>query len=218
LNEYSRLISLVSNHFAQIGVRYALAGGLAASLYRETIRTTDDIDFIISYGESDIKKLNILANKISRKVELVRKAELEGGPLFAIKRKSTEVVLIRLLDKDNPKLLPIDLLLVNNKWVPKALDRSLMLSNSTLEIPVISPEDLILAKLISLQNRTDRLQDAQDIREILLAQQNIDWSYLKLELVRHAVTIPEQFKGYFPQKFEKICKSIKRTLSVSSKL
>lgn len=210
LPEYSELISAVSEHLSDAKIQYALVGGLAASLYRSTIRATDDIDFIVSYGEEATTELASLGQKLTRKIVSVRKAELEGGPLFAIKRKSTPIVLVRLVDQENPRYLPLDFILANNPWVPAALNRAAPMTTPIPGLPLISAEDLIIAKLIALQSRPDRLQDAQDVKEILVTQDAIDWSYLKHELVRHAVLVPQQFKDYFPETLEKILKGVRR--------
>jgi len=75
----------------------------------------------------------------------------------------------------------------------------------------IGLEDLILTKLIALRKCPDRIQDAQDVLEIVTAREDRDWMYLNQELTRHCVTIPEQFKGYFPERIEQIVRKVRRT-------
>jgi len=99
--KFRQLISAVSEHLNQTGVPYALAGGLAASLYRNSIRATDDIEFIIGYREEAATELTPLADKIQRKVVSAREANLAGGPLFAIKQKTFPSLLCGLLIKSS---------------------------------------------------------------------------------------------------------------------
>lgn len=69
-------------------VRYALAGGLVASLYRREERLTKDLDFLIFSESKSLEKATQIIRSLGLKSHVIRKADLEGGPLFAIKRKN----------------------------------------------------------------------------------------------------------------------------------
>ena len=100
-------------------VTYSLAGGLVASLYREEERLTKDLDFLILAENSSFA----LANKILAQLKLtpvrITRAELEGGPMHAIKSKNTPVWMVCGTSKDLQQIR-VDFLLPEFPWFQKA--------------------------------------------------------------------------------------------------
>ena len=69
-------------------LRYALAGGIAASIYRLEPRTTIDVDFFLVTPNGTAQLAVELVRAVGLKEQVARQAEFDGGPPFAIKRKS----------------------------------------------------------------------------------------------------------------------------------
>jgi hypothetical protein len=92
----------------------------------------------------------------------------------------------------------IDILLPDLPWVSKAVKRAQhnRLDLGFAAVPVITPEDLIIAKCYSLRNSPDRFQDLDDIKEIFINIQDLDRDYLESSLQELDLVIPEQVVGF----------------------
>ena len=157
---------------------FALCGALATIPFYPTPRATKDIDFVIATKNPEnairvISELNLTPNPI-------RRAELDGGPLFAVKNKSSPVAVVIGKDPAHPDAIGLDILLGSNIWVPSAVDRAQGNVREILgqKLPVITPEDLLLTKLITYSKKPDRKSDLQDIRVLLRNVADLDWTYL----------------------------------------
>jgi hypothetical protein len=95
----------------------------------------------------------------------------------------------------------VDILLPELPWVSEAVTRAQYnrLNLGFAKVPVITPEDLIIAKCYALQNEPDRFQDLDDIKEILLAVEDLDYDYLHSRLARLSVLTPAPLQGITPR-------------------
>ena len=176
-------------------IRFALAGGLVASLYRNQPRATADIDFAVWLHDDAIAK-DIL-NTLGLLAHRLRKAQLEGGPAFAIKRENTPVYM--LCGRASGAEIGVDLILLSVPWVNSALDRAQAnrVDFGFGGVPCLTVEDLLLSKLYAVNNQPTRFMDLDDIRSILESEVSVDWVYLR-DQVRHlALTIPEAVRPWF---------------------
>lgn len=177
-------------------VSYALAGGVVASLYREEERLTRDLDFIFFSKHSEslcsevLKELNLIPVPLT-------KAELEGGPLHAIKRKSTPVWMI-CGTSNEPSQVRVDFLLPSIPWCEKALERAVRVDFGFGKIPCLTVEDFLLSKLFSLANRSDRFKDLDDLQAIFRAKSKLDLTYLSDRMVELKLRIPQVLKKDAP--------------------
>ncbi len=69
------------------GIRFAVAGGFAADLYRSEPRMTMDVDLAIVADDGEARARQLLTG-LGYRAAVARKADLAGGPLFAIKAKN----------------------------------------------------------------------------------------------------------------------------------
>lgn len=179
-----------------LGEPFALCGALATIPYYSTPRATNDIDFVIGNQAPDkaisvIKELSLAPNPLTR-------AELDGGPQFAIKNKSSPVAVVIGKDPKNKDGIGFDILLPSNIWVPSAVERA---QNNVLnilghDVPVITKEDLLLSKLLTYSKRPDRKNDLLDIRMILSAEiQTLDLEYLNERAMKYALTKSDLLLG-----------------------
>ena len=189
---------------------YAIAGGMAASVYRDEERLTKDVDFVIS-GGGDLKTLaRQMLDELGLKAMPARKADLDGGPLFAIKKKNTPVMLF--IGRDPEKVAPgVDFLLPDNPWVPRALVRAEqnLLDWGFQKLPTLTVEDVIVAKLIA-SKRKDREQDILDLRAIFRAKHELDFTYLIARMKEFRLTLPKSVLDDSPLELVRASKRVKR--------
>lgn len=151
--------------FERLGIPYALIGGLAVSVHGIP-RPTHDLDFTIALDRGRIIELFDAAIQLGYTVseEFARGwVDQVGG-----------MPLVRVRQWLRGRSVDIDIFLAETR-----LQESLLARRSRLEVDgvpawVVSPEDLILLKLIA-----SRPRDIGDVMDILMAQGQLDEEYLR---------------------------------------
>ena len=64
------------------------------------------------------------------------------------------------------------------------------------KVPVITPEDLIIAKCYALRNSPDRFQDLDDLKSIFQSRIELDRIYLRRQLSEMNLSIPDAVKKH----------------------
>lgn len=180
-------------------VPFAVAGGFAAGLYRAEPRVTMDVDFGValdrdaeSVGKDILSELRLIPGTL-------RAAELAGGPLFAIKRKSTPVVMLvgRAEGKRNGG---IDLMLPSIPWVRGAVKRAgdNLADFGFGPVPVLRVEDVILSKLYALQGNV-RAKDLDDLHSIMDSKRELDLAFLRTQIQTLNLKLPSAGKELVPE-------------------
>lgn len=180
-------------------IRFAVAGGMAASLYRLEVRTTKDLDFLIFVEGKSEQKAQEVIGKFNLNVTLVRRADLEGGPLHAIKRKSTEpMIVVGRRDKE----IGLDFILPTMPWFENALNRAekKVIDYGSVKAPTLTAEDVIIAKLYAVKNSSSRFQDLDDLKSIFEANHTLDINYLDDEMRRLGLGLPKAIVEFAPEK------------------
>jgi hypothetical protein len=196
------------------GARYALAGGLVASLYRKNIRMTRDVDFLFFTGAGSETEARKTLKACGLQVSELRKADLEGGPLHAIKSKSTPILLLAGRTPGSAtgsaNGVGVDFLLPGFPWFDKALERAEKnhVDFGFGKLPCLTAEDVLLSKFYSAFNRADRFQDFDDIKEICLYQHELDLNYLTDQIRELELRIPAVLKDSVPGILWKTSKSL----------
>jgi hypothetical protein len=188
-----KLLEIISAELNSSACSYVLCGGLAASLYRDRPRLTNDVDIAISLGEYDESKefaLSILK-------QLGAKTSLGWIPGLKERKINTMALVIGQFDQHDYEAT-IDILLPNLPWVENAIERG---SNHKIDfkfsvVPTITIEDLILAKLFALSIEPDRFQDIDDLKSIFLHNKKMDFSYLVSEMKNLKLEIPKVLHEY----------------------
>jgi predicted nucleotidyltransferase len=201
-------------------LRFALAGGMIASIYRQNERTTNDLDFLIlTEGETEdsaqtiLKEFNLVPHSI-------RKADLEGGPMFAIKRKNTPVLIIAGRPKEGDNRIGLDFILPSMPWFESALIRAEhnRIDFGFAKVPSLSIEDVIISKFYSLRNDSRRFNDLDDLKSIFGAHYNLDLAYLCGQMQLLKIRVPEAIEDFAPKVLvmtsKKIMREIRRRLKV----
>lgn len=102
-------------------ITYALAGGLATSIYRNEKRTTEDLDFLLYSSSGSEKIAKDILISLNLDVRETRKASLEGGPRHAVKRNSTPACI--LVGRKEGEI-GIDFIMPEIPWFKNALNRA----------------------------------------------------------------------------------------------
>jgi hypothetical protein len=94
----------------------------------------------------------------------------------------------------------VDILLPGLPWVPAAVARAQhnIIDLGFADVPVITPEDLIVAKCFAVRNAPDRFQDLDDLKELLTHVKDLDIDYTRRALQLHGLAIPEPVRKFAP--------------------
>lgn len=200
-------------------VKFAVAGGFAAALYRLEPRLTMDVDLTI-LSEAQGQAIGVAVLKaIGLEAGIARQADLAGGPLFAIRRKSTPPCIIVGRTKGEIGKEGIDILLPSIPWVPRAVERAQAneVDFGFGPVPTLSLEDVILSKLYALNGAQLRAKDLDDLQCIFEAGHAIDEAYIAGQMDSLDITIPREAKPLLPQSILQLVKDSVRSRRSRSK-
>lgn len=182
-------------------VQFALAGGFAAGTYRDQHRFTNDIDFLLVGAGDEQEIAQSIIETLGLTPSLARKADLEGGPLFAIKKKNTSVWAVIGRSEKDKSASGLDFLLPNIPWIGQAVinAQNNQISYGGTLVPTVTVEDLIIAKLFALKNNSTRFKDLDDLKSIFLAQNKIDISYVVGRMQEFKLLVPKELGEFCPE-------------------
>lgn len=174
-----------------VEIDWALCGGVAACLYRETPRHTGDIDITLIAQKPDQEKE--FAEQILLKLGFQPKAGWitdQSGKLI----KKQALVIGR--DERPGGYAGIDFILPVLPWVHNATIKAQnnLIDYGFAKLPTITKEDLIVAKLYALNGTPERKYDLDDILSILTANKNLDFSFIQSQVLEFQLSIPEEIE------------------------
>jgi len=207
------LKSLFQNAVAEFrrrDVMFAVAGGFAMDLYRREPRLTMDIDFAVMTQKGNTAVAVEILEKLGLHAGLIREADLAGGPLFAIRRKSTPPCMVVGRPSGNPSGEGVDILLPAIPWVEMALKRAQvnLVDFGFGAVPVLTIEDAILSKLHALKRL--RAKDLDDLQSIFEAGHEIDIAYLAGQIRFLGIAVPRQAEPFLPDSVVRLCRDAAR--------
>jgi len=186
--------------FEALPCKYCLIGGHAASLYRSQERLTKDVDFAL------LADTPLLSRELAeRAIELIGLRPMLGFiPASPKEQRRKAICMVTSVATNAQSKGVIDILLPELPWIARAVERaqSNKIDLGFKLVPVITPEDLILAKCYALRNSPDRFQDLDDIKEIFNSMDDLDTGYLKNSLVQHKLTIPKLVRKFAPKELK----------------
>jgi hypothetical protein len=193
------------------GVPFAVAGGFAMDLYRREPRLTMDVDLVILTGKEGVEVATSVLESLGLRAGVAREADLAGGPLFAIRRKSSKPCMVVGRPPDDPEGEGVDILLPEMPWIEPALHRA---QANEVDFgfgagPALTLEDAILSKLYAL-NRL-RAKDLDDLQSIFAADQEPDVPYLAGQMRRFGIVVPKQAEPFLPDWLLKLSRDIARS-------
>lgn len=165
MNELVETVKSFASLFSQLNVPYAIMGGWAVRLYGLP-RPTYDIDFTIGIVREDLPRLY---EKVEQAGYTVPEQFLAG---WIDSVAGMPLVKFRLYVEGNG--IDIDVFIAESDYQDEILKRRKHVEFQGLAIAFVSPEDLILLKLIAARHR-----DLGDIEDVLLAQPDLDEAYMR---------------------------------------
>jgi hypothetical protein len=191
-----RILKQAVTIFEKRGYKYCLIGGHAASLYRSQERLTRDVDFAIA-AEPLSRSRKLAAQAIEALGLKPVMGFIPASPGEAARRA---ICMVTSSPAKNEKKGIIDILLPELPWVLQAIERARhnRIDLGFALVPVITPEDLILAKCYALRNSPDRFQDLDDLKEILENVKDLDLDYLRFNLTKLGLSIPKPVQKFAP--------------------
>ena len=200
-------------------VSFAVAGGLAMSIYRLEQRLTQDIDIVLLAGEHTLEFAEEFISSFGLTPRIARRADLEGGPKFAIKRKNTKpyIVVGRVVEDAN--IPGLDFILPAMPWATGALRRAQenRLDYGFGPVPTLTFEDMILAKLQAIRDDSRRFKDFDDLQSAFAAAHPIDLKYLSGAMRVLDLSVPDALKESTPKALWQISRSVEKKMKRSAR-
>jgi hypothetical protein len=203
-----RLFKAAVRELRERRILFAVAGGLAADLYRSEPRLTMDVDLVILTEGSGTETAISVIEALGLHAGIARAADLAGGPLFAIRRRNTEPRMIVGRSPGKASSEGVDIILPSIPWAKSAVERgqSNQVDFGFGPVPALTLEDIILAKLYSLMATPLRAKDLDDLQSIFSSRPDLDLPYLAGQMQRIQITIPKAAKGFLPKPILQLCR------------
>jgi hypothetical protein len=159
------VLKVVVQRLENAGIPYMVTGSIAANFYAQP-RMTRDIDVVIKVDAGQIDKLHSLFNNDF----YVEKSSIEE----AMRNRS----LFNIIHSE--KVVKIDMIIMKDgEYRETEFSRRLKKKVNSLELFIVSPEDLILSKLYWARESHSEMQ-LGDVRNIILLNRNtLDFDYLR---------------------------------------
>lgn len=157
---FAPLLERLAAAFTAGGVRYMVIGGQAV-LQHGQARLTQDIDIAVGLGVEDWRRADALLQAAGF---TPRVADYESLALTAS----------ILLLADPVTAIPIDAALAGSPFEDAAFGRVVVQRIGTTDVAFVSPEDLVVQKLVAGRER-----DHDDVRRLLRVQKSLDRPYIE---------------------------------------
>ena len=128
-------------------IPFAVAGGFAADLYRREPRLTMDVDLVILVDKNAVDTASDVIRSLGLHPGVVREADLAGGPMFAIRRKSSKPCMVVGRKKGESSGEGVDILLPEIPWAEQAVTRAQdnQVDFGFGDVPTLTVEDVVIA-------------------------------------------------------------------------
>ena len=157
------VLKLVTHRLDAHAIPYMATGSIAAGHYAQP-RMTRDIDLVIDLVPDDAARVcEIFGDAFVCDPVAVRSA-IERRALFNLIHTDAIVKVDFVVRKDTP-------------YRQEEFRRRRLTTIDGQSIWIVSPEDLILSKLVWAKDSGSELQ-LRDVRGLMAAQPNVDWAYM----------------------------------------
>jgi hypothetical protein len=160
-----KTLQKVTERLERAGIPYMLTGSMALNFYGHP-RATNDFDIVIEIQGGDVDRLvNLFQGDFYISRDAVRQAVAQKGPFNII---------------DNETVFKVDLIVRKTGPYPtEQFKRKTLKELAGFKTYVISPEDLILAKLDWSRESLSEMQE-RDVRNLLnLLKKELDYDYME---------------------------------------
>jgi hypothetical protein len=168
----------ISNELSKRGIEFMVVGAIASSIYGRP-RFSRDLDIAISVQGKEKELLDLVRSPDKFRVIYPDRSLSRDEPALESPEDINRVNVIKLRDKQNGAL--IDLLLVRGNssiygLTKDSFSRARMFDGRKQKLSVVSPEDLILMKLVSRRPST---ADFDDMFTVMVRNyKSLDGDYL----------------------------------------
>lgn len=199
-----KLLELASRALESYDSCYAVAGGLAASLYRISPRLTKDVDIAIAVGGKE--NTVTVAQQILSDLGLPSALGWIAGGEGKIDGSIALVIGKAGVDEYDAS---IDFLLPSLPWVEQGIVRAQenKIDFGFAKLATLTPEDLIVAKVFALAVEPNRFQDLDDLQSIFRAENNLEVDYIASQFARLSLSLPKELYSVAPKL---LCESAKK--------
>lgn len=164
MSEEIEVLKLVIERLESAGIDYMITGSIALALYA-TPRMTRDIDIVVQIS---VKEVNVVIDLFQDDFYIMRESVKE-----AVQNEGMFNII------HNDSLVKIDLIVrKSSEYRKEEFARRQTTNIDGLKINVVSPEDLILSKLVWAKPSESELQ-YRDVRIMLRSCNNLNFEYLK---------------------------------------
>jgi hypothetical protein len=158
------VLELVTSRLDEAGVPYMITGSIAAGHYAQP-RFTRDIDLVVEIGPGDAERLAALFGEAFEcDVAAIRAAIARQG-MFNLIHTQAIVKVDFVVRKSRP-------------YRVEEFGRRRRVLIDGRSMWMVSPEDLVLSKLVWAKDSRSELQ-LSDVRQIIGAQPALDWPYVE---------------------------------------
>ncbi|MFH1263407.1 MAG: nucleotidyl transferase AbiEii/AbiGii toxin family protein [Pseudomonadota bacterium] len=185
----------------KVDCRFAVAGGIAANLFRSEPRLTQDVDLLLL--ADPIEKTEEIATRFLQKlgfeVGRAKVADLVQAQMMG--KKTTPVVLLVGREKGTKGEGGVDILLPKMAWVQGAIERAQhhRVDFGFGKLPTITIEDFIVSKLFALRDNPSRFKDLDDLQSLFGSNPSLDLVYLAGAFGRYHLTLPRELRRLAPK-------------------
>jgi predicted nucleotidyltransferase len=165
MTDLAQALRAFAELFEQMGIRYVVMGGLAVRVHGIP-RPTHDVDFTLAISRERLPELYARVRALGFTVP----QEYEGGWVDQV----AGMPLVKFRLYLHRRGVDIDAFLAETPFQEQILSRRQRVALDNLEVWLVSPEDLILLKLLA-----GRPRDIADIGDILFTQGRLDEAYLR---------------------------------------
>jgi hypothetical protein len=164
MDDQLRFLALIDERLNAARIPYMVTGSFAMAVYAIP-RMTRDIDLVIALAEQQVPALlQAFAADCYLERAAVEEA-LTGRGMFNAIHRAWHLKADFIVRKDEP-------------YRRVEFERRRQIGLGGQSYPVVTPEDLVLSKLCWRRESRSDLQ-LKDIEQILAAQPDIDWAYLR---------------------------------------
>jgi hypothetical protein len=167
------VLKLVTRRLDSAGLVYLITGSIAAGVYGQP-RMTRDIDIVaVLYPPHALRLAELLAPDFICDVDVMRDAIVQRRMFSVVHREALQKIdIIVREDRD---------------YEIEKFERRRLVEVDGQPMWVISPEDLVLSKLVWAKDSRSELQ-LRDVRSIIALQPGLDWPYVERWALRLTVT------------------------------
>jgi len=150
----------------RLDIRYVVMGGLAVRIHGIP-RPTYDVDLTIAVDQQQLQQLFVDAERVGYSVSDAYKS----GWMDRV--AEMPIVKLRAWLQDG-KGIDVDLFVCESAFQNSLIDRGVECQFESRKMTVVSPEDLVLLKLLA-----NRPRDMGDVQDVLFMQGQLDEAYMR---------------------------------------